>query len=212
MKKLVFFLAVSLLFVSGLFAQKANDFIIYKSGRIVKCKILNVDSVDNNIKYQLSKSSPIRKVSMDKILAFHIYKSEANDGSNKINQGQTENTPNVGEIRLTDNQELDLAGCQLTKIANLEQTGTSLVIMGAVISVGSLLMNGKYGMSEVEKKSKENLRLTFTGIGLAVSAIGIIVQVVGYSNARNAGKLLQLNDRVSLNATQDGIGITMRIK
>jgi hypothetical protein len=212
MKKLFLFLAVGLLCVSGLFAQKANDFFIYKSGHIVNCIILEVDSVENNLKYKLRKSSSIRFEPLDKILAFYIDKSEAKDGFNINNQGQNEDKLALGDIKLVDNQEIDLAGYQLLRFADNAQTGTSLMLVGTLMSVGSLILKDEFEILGVKIKSTENSRHTIAGIGLVVSTVGAIVQLVGYSNARNAGKLMQLNDRVSLNTTQDGIGLAMKIK
>lgn len=212
MKKLFLFLAVGLLCVSGLFAQKANDFFIYKSGQVVNCIILDIDSVDNSIKYKLNNQSSIKFESLDKILTVQNYKSEANDGSIKDTQAQTENTPFEGELRLNANQMLDLAGYQLTKFAKKAQTGNSLMLMGTIISVCPLLIKDSYGSTGIVSKSRDDLRLTFAGIGIAVSTIGVIVQYISFSHARNAGKLMQLNDKVSLNATQDGIGLAMKIK
>jgi hypothetical protein len=196
MKKL-FIILVSVMLISNItFAQKAKDIINLKTGESIKCIIQKVDTVDYSLTYIDAVLNVQKVISLDYVGSYSI------DGV--INAGlpivKSKVIIPISASPITQKKINNDAGAQLVKFANQAQTGIVMMIAGSIITSASMLTDN----SETQKV------LVYSG--LAVSTVGLIINMASYANARKAGKIMQLSQDLSMHATQDGIGLAMRIK
>lgn len=105
-------------------------------------------------------------------------------------------------------RNLQKAGDELIKFSNNAQIGFGLMFAGTV----SMVLPNMLDSEGKDPDAVENRRVTLTAAGVVASAVGLVVLITSFSNARNAGKLLKVNDKLSLNQTNDGIGFVMAIE
>lgn len=207
MKKILIFLTYSFFIGSCVFAQNTNstfkDSINLKSGELIYCKIDKVDSTTNTITFHNNKVNAYQEVAFIDIISFTKIQPESG-------VVVSESVIPIGSVTQLNQQYVNrsvnnTAGDQLIKFANQAQTGIVLMLFGSIITTGSFFI-------EPKDDGKNTAGNTVAVLGMGLSLTGYIIHTVSYSRARNAGELMKLSNSVSLNSTQEGVGLTVKIK
>jgi hypothetical protein len=194
MKKLILAFALIALFLGA--KAQSNDFITLRTGKIFECKITSIDTTNKTLTCSNLEGESIGIVPFSKIIRYNI------DGVNY--PISDDNVSLAFDSRILTNKYK--TGGDLIKFANQAQTGIGLMLVGTLISTSAFLINtNKDTQEEVDKAQSNQNIMIYTG--LAVSTVGFIVHLASFKNARNAGKLMQLSDEVSLNVTDYGVGL-----
>lgn len=201
MRSLILFIAAFLLCLSA-FAQ--NDEINLKSGKTIKGQIIKLDNDAGTIVYKNSKTGITETINLTNVGSY-IWNGELNAGfvapvSAYTSEPIIENTAQL--------QRIIPAGIELKRFANLAQIGIGLGVTGSIIVAlpAILTSEGK------DPAAVENRTQYLTTIGVLTSSVGFVILFASFSSARKAGKILQLGDNLSMNATPDGLGLTFNLQ
>lgn len=108
----------------------------------------------------------------------------------------------------TEQKNESTVGNSMIQFANTAQIGIGLVTVGTFVASIPTFMDTEGKDPEAVKERTKQL----TTIGITVGVSGIIVYFASFSHIRNAGKLMNLNNKINLSLNNDGIGISIPIK
>jgi len=190
MKNAIIICLMALLSVSALSQTTNDDRINLKSGKVIKCNIISIDSVQMSINYYVSgqrSSVPLSQVA-----------SYSWDGViNAKYPSSVKTEQSKPEYITSPIEDKNSAGQQLIKFANNAQTGLTLEIIGSVVTSASILSNN----AKTQK--------IMIASGITLSTIGFIVHIASYSKARKAGELLQIKENMALKISDTGLGLAL---
>lgn len=205
MKKLVLVLVVVLF--AG-FASAQKDVINLKDGTVIKCKIVSVDTLSKSISYLSKDLNEKFSIELSKVGSYEM------DG--EINKGMPVKEKPAPVAPLTEDQLYSqpdarnkAAGLNFIKFADQAQTGIFMMMVGTAISTLPWILSSD---DTSDASATENKQKTVAYIGMGVSLIGFIVHISSFSKARKAGEIMQINENLSVNVTDCGLGLVIPIK
>jgi len=204
MKKLLFVMLMCIGYCSAI-GQKNPDQIVLKSGDIINCTITGVDSKLYVLKFVLK--SEVKQIDLN-LVASYLWDGVPNKGLAGTGEATKADSIAAGSFTINTNSDNDSPGKSLIMFSNTAQTGIFLMFTGSIITALPAIL--KTDGKDAEAINDRN-RL-FTTVGLVTSGVGFIFYFASFSNVRKAGRAIEINDLISLNATNDGIGIVVPIK
>ncbi len=195
-------LIIILLFMAPvvLTAQSKDNFIYLRTGEQIRCSFIELDSINNQLNFKAARSNVLRSVAMSEVGSY-IINGVVNAGIKSIVLPPSK-APAFKPLSASCSE----AGQQLIKFADNAQAGIGLLIAGSIITLSSaLVVKSDYSTNLSGAEKDQKISRTLLATGSAVSALGFIIHLSSYSNARKAGQIL-------LNSTQDGVGVAIPIK
>lgn len=213
MKRMLFVVIIAML-SSHAMAQILNNRINLKTGEVIKCSVIIIDTLNQSLNYTVSKTGMHGVVAIKDVGSYYL-NGRLNPYTPGKEKTEKEKFEEIKQAIVTNpsisNDQFNATGRQLIKFADNAQLGMGLVLVGSCISTVPWFL--KYdGKTEEDLEKYNNKQMTIAGIGLGVSTIGMIVFIVSFNNARNAGEIMTLSDKLSLNVNGDGVGMAFKIK
>lgn len=215
MKRIIFVFIIALL-SSQAMAQILNNRINLKTGEIIKCSVITIDTLNQSLNYTVTKTGIHGVVLITDVGSYYI-----NGRLNPYIPGK-ENNPNeemeamkqaiITNTTISDDQ-LNASGRQLVKFADNAQLGMAFILAGSIVTtLPWFIKQPDENASPDDIETFNNKQMVISAIGLGVSTLGMIVFITSFNNARNAGEIMTLSDKLSLNVNGNGIGMAFKIK
>lgn len=181
------------------YAQNVDrDRINLKTGKTIKCTISAIDSVSMNLLYSVMGVP-------DKV---YIKEIASYTWNGKVNAGLPKRVNEVNAITNDQPFHNDVsAGPLLMKFASQAQTGIVIMIVGTAVTNSAWLL--KADASDPDKHLRNQKTLVYAGLG--ITAAGLIVHLVSYSQARKAGELLKIKDNLAVGIGDNGLGLVLKL-
>jgi hypothetical protein len=207
MKKIAFLVFV--MFVS-LFAtaQKLNDKIVLKNGGIIKCHIVETDTVNNVIKFIASEKEGVKEFSLNNVKTYTI---DSKEYKGKFAKSFLESSlgTNLNEEKTPDyNIESGSAGEKLVSFSSTAQIGLALMFAGTLVTAfPSIMPTENRDPVKLDERTRQ-----LTTVGLVVTSVGFVTFFASFGSARSAGNLLNNPKHANVGVTNDGLTLKIPIK
>lgn len=211
MKKIAFLLLIITVALSTT-AQKLNDKIVLKNGGIIKCHIIEVDTINNVIRFGASIKDEVKEFSLANVKTYTINNKEYKGRAAKSfieNSLATpiydENTPDETNSMVYQGNE---AGEKLMSFSSTAQIGLALMFAGSVVTAFPAIMpTENRDPVKLEQRTKQ-----LTTIGLVATTVGFVTFFASFGSARSAGKFLNNPNHASVGVSNDGLTLKIPIR